>query len=254
MGIRQQTLKPSKVLPARRIMEKILICTIAFVSFTVFAGDGPNSIGVVRIGMNKADYETALGINPVDCNTIKDEKVLKSEMEYLNSNRNHLCIDLRGKSNGIVEHIQLENISYDVIQANSESSKYIDTIGRGSTAIFTKDRLISLTVISPKVDYKTLSTKYGEPKLIDNRSIKICKNKIGNEFMNNEGDLDAIWTNDEVTSIFRTYSSPPYKTCADGGIMHFYILEERKELKLIEAAIKKFQETISKKTANESQF
>lgn len=255
MNIRHHSPKPAIAFSLGMLMKSILLCTITFVSFQVFAGDGPTNIGSVNIGMNKADYVAVLGIKPVDCDTFKDRnKIFKSEKEYLNSEKKSLCHDFRTKPTGMIENIQLENIVYDVIVANYESSKFVDNIGHSSQAIFLKDRLIRLEIYSPKVNIETLVTKYGAPKIADSRKIQICKNKMGNEFQNNEGNLDAIWTNGGVSSIFRTSVTRPYKTCTDGSVMQYYILEERKELESIEAAINKFREAISKKTANESQF
>lgn len=37
-----------------------------------FAGAGPTSLGGVSVGMGKAEYVSALGISPINCNTYKD--------------------------------------------------------------------------------------------------------------------------------------------------------------------------------------
>jgi hypothetical protein len=90
--------------------------------------------------------------------------------------------------------------------------------------------------------------------MIDQRKIETCKNKIGNEFKNNIGNLDAVWTNGEVRSIFRDIKRSPRETCTDGYDLQYYILEEPRQLKLIENAIDKYSKNISKEAAKDSKF
>ena len=117
-----------------------------------------------------------------------------------------------------------------------------------------KDRLISIEIYSPKVNLETLTTKYGPPKLADITKIEICKNRMGNEFNNKVGKIDAVWTNGDVNAILRTELNPPRKTCSDGFDMQYYIIEERKQLEPIEAAINSFRKEIAKTTAKDSPF
>ena len=206
--------------------------------------------------MSKAEYVKSIGINPVDCNTYKDRdgNSSMSELKYLIPERKSLCLNYDFEEKGSTENIQVNGLSYDVVEANYEASKVIESIGHSSKAIFFKDRLISLEIIFPKVGLETLTSKYGEPKIEDKRKIEICKNRIGNEFENNVGKLDAVWTNGEVEAKLRAEVSPPRETCTDGITMQYYLLEEPKQLKIIEDAINKYREVISKETAKDSPF
>jgi hypothetical protein len=206
--------------------------------------------------MSKSEYVTAIGIAPANCNEFKDRdgKAQRSEMKILSSAQKTLCWQLDIKKTGSIENIQIEDLSYDVIEANYESSKYITTVGHSSKAIFVNDRLISLEIYAPKVNLETLTTKYGKPKMVDQRKILTCKNNIGNEFKNNIGKLDAVWTNGEVSSIFRDINTSPSKTCTDGIDVQYYILEESRQIKLIENAIDKYRKNISKEAARDSKF
>lgn len=234
-------------------MKSTIICAFLFASVEAFAGVGPNSLGDLSIGMSKSEYVTAIGISPVICNDLRDKdgKVQRSEIEYLTPDRKTLCFPSK---TGSIENIQIEGLSYDAIEANYESSTYITTIGHSSKAIFFNDRLISLEIYVPKVNLETLTTKYGNPKMIDQRKIETCKNKIGNEFKNNVGNLDAVWTNGEVRSIFRDIKRSPRETCTDGYDLQYYILEDPRQLKLIENAIGKYRKNISKESAKDSKF
>jgi hypothetical protein len=182
----------------------------------------------------------------VSCNDLRDKdgKAQRSEIKYLTPDRKTLCFPSK---TGSIENIQIEGLSYDAIEANYESS-------HSSKAIFFNDRLISLEIYVPKVNLETLRTKYGNPKMIDQRKIETCKNKIGNEFKNNIGNLDAVWTNGEVRSIFRDIKRSPRETCTDGYDLQYYILEEPRQLKLIENAIDKYSKNISKEAAKDSKF
>lgn len=237
-------------------MKNKIIFAFLFASIEAFAGVGPTSLGDLSIGMSKSEYVTAIGIAPVNCNEFRDKdgKAQRSEMKSLSSAKKTLCWQFDIKKTGSIENIQVEGLSYDVIEANYESSKYIDTIGHSSKAIFFNDRLINLEIYAPKVSLETLTTKYGAPKMADQRKIEACKNKIGNEFKNNVGKLDAVWTNGEVNSIFRDVNTSPYKTCTDGTDLQYYILEEPRQLKLIENAIDKYSKNISKEAAKDSKF
>jgi hypothetical protein len=91
-------------------------------------------------------------------------------------------------------------------------------------------------------------------RLSDTRDIEACHNKMGNEFKNWVGNLDAIWANGNVTSTLRVQSSRPRKTCTDGFQMQYYILEEPRQISLIDAAIHKNRREVSKETAKDSKF
>lgn len=232
-------------------MKHILLCAFVFASFEAFADVGPINLGSVSIGMSKAKYVSATGIAPVNCNTFRDSegKLRRSEMKDLTSEEKTLCRWDAFDETGSIENIQVGGLSYDVISAKEESSESIKAFGWRSIAIFFNDRLISLKIMRPNVSFETLTTKYGAPKFDDNRRIKICKNRIGNEFKNNEGELDAVWTNGEVRSILRTIKFSPSSNCTDGDSVQHYILEEPKQLELIENAIDKYREDISKESA-----
>lgn len=217
---------------------------------------GPTGIGSVSIGMSKSEYVSAIGINPVDCNTAKDKdgKPKRSEMKYLTPDEKTLCWLNAFEKRGSTENIQLGGISYDVVQANYESSKIVQSIGNSSKAIFVKDRLVSIEIYAPEVTLDTLTMKYGTPNLLDKTKVEVCKNRIGNEFKNQVGTIDAIWNNGEVNAILRTKLNPPRQTCTDGFNMQYYIIEERRQLEPIEAAITNFRNEIAKKTAKDSPF
>jgi len=238
-------------------MKNLALCAGIFVSFSAFAAGGPTNVGGISIGMSKAEYLSAIGITPTDCNTFgsNNGKLIKSELKYLTPDKKTLCYDTRGESStGTVENIQIGGLSYDVVEANYESSKIVQSIGNSSKAIFFKDRLISIEIYAPKVSLDTLSTKYGAPKLLDKTKVEICKNRIGNEFKNQAGTIDAVWNNGEVDAILRTNLMSPRQTCTDGYKMQYYIIEERKQLEPIEAAINSFRKEIDKATAKDSPF
>jgi hypothetical protein len=213
--------------------------------------------------MSKQEYISIIGIAPLDCNTLPNNKleipsggtVIKSALKYLSPVRKTLCYDGRFRNKtGTVENIQISGFSYDVVEANLESSKVVKSIGTSSKAIFVKDRLVSVEIFAPEVTLDTLSQKYGAPKLIDTTKVEICKNGFGNEFKNQVGTVDAVWNNSEVSAILRTKLNPPRETCTDGHDVQYYIIEERKQLEPIEAAITSFRNEIAKTTANESPF
>lgn len=217
---------------------------------------GPTGIGSVSIGMSKSEYVSAIGINPVDCNTAKDKdgKPKRNEMKFLTPDEKTLCWDFYFDKKGSTENIQLSGISYDVVEANYNSSKIVESIGNSSKAIFVKDRLVSIEIYAPKVTLDTLTMKYGTPKLLDKTKVEICKNRIGNEFKNQVGTIDAIWNNGEVNAILRTELNPPRETCTDNLNMQYYIIEERRQLEPIEAAITNFRNEIAKTTVKDSPF
>lgn len=237
-------------------MKNFVLCVSIFVSFSAFAAGGPTGVGGISIGMSKAEYQSAIGINPTDCNTFRDRdgKAKRSELKYITPDKKTLCWSFTLSKTGSTENIEVGGISYDVVEANYESSKVVDSIGHSSKAIFLKDRLISIEIYSPKVSVETLTTKYGLPKLNDITKIDICKNRMGNEFKNRVGKIDAVWTNGDINAILRKELNPPRKTCTDGLDMLYYIIEERKQLEPIEAAINNFRKEIAKTTAKDSPF
>jgi len=221
-------------------------------------GHGPTSLGTVSIGMSKSEYISALGINPINCNTYKNEKgeITIDELKYLHPQRKSLCWSSSNifKKKGSIESIQVSGLQYDIIEADADTSKFVETVGHSSKALFVKDRLISLEIIFPNAGLETLKTKYGKPALIDNRDTEICKNRIGNEFKNEVGNLDAVWANGEVRAILRTKTSSPRETCSDGITIQYYILEESNQVASIEDAINKLRVDTSKKEAQDSPF
>lgn len=244
-------------------MKKMALLAIIVTSSGTLAAGGPTSIGAISIGMSKQEYISIIGIAPLDCNTLPNNKleipsggtVIKSELKYLSPDRMTLCYDGRfGNKTGTVENIQIAGFSYDVVEANYESSKVVQSIGNSSKAIFVKDRLVRIEIYAPKVTLDTLSQKYGAPKLLDKTKVEICKNRIGNEFNNQVGTVDAVWNTSEVNAILRTKLNPPRQTCTDGINMQYYIIEERKQLEPIEAAITSFRNEIAKTTAKDSPF
>lgn len=244
-------------------MKKTALLSIISISFGALAAGGPTSIGDISIGMSKQEYVSIIGITPLDCNTLPNNKlesssggtVIKSELKYLSPDRMTLCFDGRFRNKtGTVENIQIGDFSYDVVEANYESSKVIQSIGHSSKAIFVKDRLVSLEIYAPKVTLEILSQKYGAPKLIDNTKIEICKNRIGNEFKNQVGTINAVWINGEVNAVLRTELHPPRQTCTDGLEMQYYLIEERRQLEPIKAAINNFKNEIAKTKAKDSPF
>ncbi|MCK0505849.1 hypothetical protein [Aromatoleum anaerobium] len=239
-------------------MKNMAFLAVIFTSSgALAAGGGPTSIGAISIGMSKQEYISTIGITPIDCNTLRDNKgqVIRSELKYLTPDRKTLCFDGRfGNSTGTVENIQIGGLAYDVVEANYESSKIVASIGNSSKTIFLKDRLISIEIYSPNVGLETLTTKYGPPRLDDITKIETCKNRMGNEFNNRVGKIDAVWTNGDVSAILRKELNPPRKTCSDGLDMLYYIIEERKQLELIETAINNFRKEVAKTTAKDSPF
>lgn len=238
-------------------MKNKALWAVIFTSSGALAAGGPTSIGAITIGMSKQEYISAIGISPIDCNRLGNNKgqVIRSELKYLTPDKKTLCYDGRFENNtGTVDNIQVGGLAYDVVEANYESSKVVQSIGNSSKAIFVKDRLVSIEIYAPKVTLDTLSTKYGAPKLLDKTKVEICKNRIGNEFKNQVGTIDAVWNNGEVNAILRTNLTPPRQTCTDGFNMQYYIIEERRQLEPIEAAITNFRNEIAKTTAKDSPF
>ena len=242
-------------------MKQILLFALMIIPFAAFAGDGPTSMGRITIGMSKVDYISTIGIKPVNCNTYKDRdgKLKRSEMKYLRPDEKTLCYGFGFGETGSIENINVSGLSYDVIEADSRSSiggasEYLKQFGHSSKAIFFKDRLISIEITFPNVGLETLEAKYGAPKLVDNRDIEVCKNRMGNEFNNKVGDLDAVWVNGKVQAILRADTSSPRKTCTDGITMQYYILQEPDQVNLIEIAINKHLRAISKEEIKENPF
>lgn len=244
-------------------MKHMTFLAFIFTFSEVFAAGGPTGIGAINIGMSKLEYISAIGITPLNCNTLPNNKfaspsggtVIKSELKDLSPENMTLCFDGRFRNRtGTEENIKIGGFSYDVVEANYESSKVIDSIGNSSKAIFVNDRLVSIKIYAPNVTLDTLLVKYGSPKLIDKTKVEICKNRIGNEFKNQIGTIDAVWENGEVSAILRRELSPPRQTCTDGFDMPYYIIEERRQLEPIKAAIINFRNEIAKTTVKDSPF
>lgn len=242
-------------------MKQMLILALMIMPLAALAGDGPTSLGKITIGMSKADYISTIGIKPVNCNSYKDRdgKLKRSEMKHLRPENKTLCWGFSFGETGSIENVNVSGVSYDVIEARSRSSiggasKYLEQFGHSSKAIFYKDRLVSIEITFPNVGLETLSAKYGEPKLVDNRNVEVCRNRMGNEFNNRVGHLDAVWVNGKVQAILRVDASSPRKTCTDGITMQYYILEEPDQVKIIEAAINKYLKSVSKEAIKENPF
>lgn len=244
-------------------MKKMAFLAVIVASSGALAAGGPTSIGAINLGMSKQEYISTIGIAPLDCNTLPNNKlesrsngtVIKSELKYLFPDKMSLCFDGRFRNKtGTIENIQIGGFSYDIVEADYTSSKVVQSIGNSSKAIFVNDRLVSIEIYAPKVTLDILSQKYGAPKLLDKTKVEICKNRIGNEFKNQVGTVDAVWNNGEVNAILRTELNPPRQTCTDGLDMQYYIIEERKQLEPIEAAITSFRNEIAKTTAKDSPF
>ncbi len=239
-----------------RNMKYTILCSVLFASCGAYADPGPKNLGNATIGMSKADYIVINGGQTIDCNTFRDKngKPKRSEFKYLNSEKKTLCWAFSFEKVVTTERIEVGDVTYDVIEAASDSNEFISSIGHSSKAIFLGDRLISLEIYAPKVTLDILVSKYGAPRLIDNRKIEVCTNRLGGEFRNNVGRLDAVWVSGEVASILRIVNSSPENTCTDGLSMMYYILEERKQLELIESAIERHRKDISKEAAKDSKF
>jgi len=237
-------------------MKYLLFFVFTLFSSNLFAGTGPTGLGPVHIGMSKAEYISATKIKPVNCNIAKRDsgESAMSGLESISIKNKELCWAFLFNETGSVENIQVGNLSYDVIQTNYSSSKFFQSIGNGIKAFFIKDRLISIEIYAPKVSIETLIAKYGEPKLVDKRKNEECTNGMGNKFNNNIGQLDGVWANGKVKSILRAETSSPNRTCTDGSTLHYYILEEPKQIKIIEKAIRKYKKSIAKKAVNNSPF
>jgi len=121
-----------------KYITKFIVVISIFFSFNAYANPGPTSIGDISIGMSKAEFVKAIGINPVDCNTYKgkDGKSPRSELKHLSPERKSLCWNYDFDEKGSTENIQVSGISYDVVEANYEASKVIEKIGHSSKAIF----------------------------------------------------------------------------------------------------------------------
>ena len=243
-------------------MKQIFIFALIIMPFTAFAGAGPTSMGNITIGMSKADYISTIGVKTVNCNTSKDRdgQLRRSEMKYLQPDTKTLCYGPSfDDETGSIENINVSGLSYDVIEANSRSSiggasEYLKQFGHSSKAIFFNDRLISIEITFPNVGLEILAAKYGEPKLVDNREVEVCRNRMGNEFKNRVGNLDAIWVNGKVQAILRADISSPNKTCTDGITMQYYILQEPEQLSIIENAINKYLKRVSNEAIKDNPF
>jgi hypothetical protein len=244
-------------------MKNLACCVGILLTFTACSSGnstnsavGPTSVGSISIGMSKAEYLSAIAITPVDCSlTDQDGKANRAEMKYLEPGRKALCRNFfKFKETGSTENIHVGGISYDVIEANYVTSKIVKSIGNSSKAIFLNDSLISIEIYDPEVSPETLITKYGPPNIVDNTNIETCQNSIGGKFENKVGTIDAVWTNGDVNAILRTELKPPSKTCSDGLDLRYYLIEDRKQLAFIEAAINSFIKDVDKTDAKSSQF
>lgn len=241
---------------------KILLAVIA-TSYGAFAADGPTSIGAISIGMSKQEHISALGITTLDCNKLPNNKlvsssggtVIKSELKHLLPEKMTLCFDGRfEKQTGTIENIQIGGFSYDVIEVNYSASKFVHSLGNSSKAIFIKDKLVSIEIYAPKITLDMLSLKYGAPKIVDNTKVEICTNRIGNEFKNRIGTIEAVWSNGDVNATLRNELDPPRNTCTDGFNMRYYIIEDRKQLDPIRSAIINFRNEVNRAAAKDSPF
>ncbi|MBK8570138.1 MAG: hypothetical protein IPN81_09295 [Nitrosomonadales bacterium] len=132
-------------------MKYLALCVGLFVSSSAFAAGGPTNIGSISIGMSRAEYLSGDGITPTT-HTFKDRegKANRYELKYLTPDKKTLCWGFALTKTGSTENIQVGGITYDVVEANYESSKVVESIGHSSKAIFLKDRLISIEIYSPK--------------------------------------------------------------------------------------------------------
>lgn len=237
-------------------MKIAMFLVLANFSTGVVAGPGPTSLGPVSIGMSKVEYLTAVGVSPIDCSKYrdKDRQPRRSELKHLTPDKKTLCWAWAFEKTATIENIQLGDLSYDVIEANYESSSIIGAVGHSSKAIFMTGRLISVEIYVPKIALGILTEKYGPPTLVDSRRVDICKNRIGNEFKNNVGKYDAVWVNGEVKAILRTINSPPRSTCSDGQSMQYYLLEDFKQIAAIETAIDEYRKSLAKDAAKNTKF
>lgn len=239
-------------------MKILTFLGIALLSFNAFAFNGPTGVAGIAIGMNKSDYLSFLRITPDDCNKGKDlgQGIVFSGIESLSPENKSLCHDFRlgKKRTGIIENVEVNGIVYDVVQANYQSSESVRAIGNSIKAIFIKDRLISLEIYSPEVSLEILESKYGPAALKNNVRIKTCQNKIGGIFENRIGDIDAVWTAGEVNAIYRRKKTAPRETCTDGIEILYYILEETRQVKLIESAIMSLKKQANTSLAKDSKF
>lgn len=214
------------------------------------AGNGPTGVGNAIIGMSKANYISALGLSTVNCKLYTG-----LGMESLTKDQKTLCLAPLHLTGSTEESIQVSGIKYDVVEADFSSGKAVDSIAQSIKAIFLDDRLVSLEVYMPQVTLEFLRSKYGEPKLFDNRKIEPCQNRIGNTFTNNIGNSDAVWSNGEVNAIYRHKTrGPSRQSCTDGRTVAYYIIEEPKKIKVIEAAIDKYQADLSDKAKTKSPY
>lgn len=236
-------------------MKKNNFATVLFflASFKAYAGVGPVSVGDIYIGMSKSKYISVLKIKPVDCSKYKydDGTSMKAEMKYLNPQSKTLCDPM---DVGTIETNKVNGLSYDAIHISQDSGESMSAIGSSSDAFFINDRLVGLNIMLPKVDAQSLIIKYGEPKIVDQQKTETCKNRIGNEFNNVVGKLDAVWVNGNVEAIYRSEKLPPEKTCTDGLTINYYILQEPESVKLIDDAIIQYQGNITKENSKASPF
>jgi len=234
-------------------LKNLAILVFILVSFSAFGEEGPTNIGSISMGMSKAEYLSAIGTISIDCNTFKsrDGRLNMGKMNKLDLSMT-LC-EISSLDRAIVENIQVDGISFDVVRATKKSSKVIDSLTYSSSssssvskAIFLKDSLISFTIEDPKVNLEILTTKYGPPKIVDKTERDSCT-KYSGEYSKRVGQIDNVWTNGSVSAIFRITLGPLRRLCASDTSAS-YIIEERKQLEPIEAAIINFR----KKSKNEN--
>lgn len=214
------------------------------------------SLGSIFLGMTQSEYLSTIGISPINCNTYRDKngRAHRYELKDLSEETKTLCLDFSFRETGSTETINIGNISYDVVEANYESSPVINNYGNSSKAIFFENKLIYLEIYSPKVDLETLTSKYGNPKLIDDTTTEVCTNKIGGKFNNEVGNAYALWKKNNAERILRVKKHSPHKTCTDGFSMMYYILQYPNQLQIITNAIIKYKRKLQQQEINKSPF
>lgn len=238
-------------------MFKILqIIVVAMFAFDASADPGPTNIGPISIGMSKESYLAAANVKGVDCNAEKNAAGEKQRtgLGALRPDNKALCWSFLFAKVASVETVTVNGVSYDVISTDYDVEGFLDTIGHNVEAVFLDDRLVSLEIYSPKVDIKTLTSKYGAPKLNDNQKVDYCKNAMGAEFNNKVGDIDAVWQNGEVQAIYRIKAGAPRRTCTDGITLDYYILQEPKKVQVIDLAINAYLKSLEDKKVQGSLF
>ncbi|MBC8554974.1 MAG: hypothetical protein H8D23_35625 [Candidatus Brocadiales bacterium] len=198
----------------------------------------------VYIGMSKDAYLAKFKINLINCDTYRDYNgKLTWDKSYpsLHPDFKSVCSQyIGGDKDGKYEKITLDDISYEVIQARFSASKFIERFGIYNTAIFYKDKLVSLEIIGPKVKRDVLIEKFGSPKINDSQSVSICTTVIGNSYRNRLGYHNTIWTHQGVRANYRIWTYLPEKKCTGKRSKHYFIIDDPKVISLIEDKINLF--------------